>query len=172
MNVIEVILTRRSIRKYSNREIPPKVIANLLEAAMYAPTARNSQSWQFVVINKRQLLNDLAEIHPYGKMLEHAPLAILVCGDKMKEDSEGYLSQNCAAATQNIMLAAHSLGLGSVWLGVYPKENRIEPISKRLKLPGYVLPMALISLGYPDESKPKPGRFAREKIHYNDQWYK
>ena len=172
MNVIEVILTRRSIRKYSNKEIPTKIIANLLEAGMYAPSARNLQAWQFVVINNRGLLNELAEIHPYGKMLKQAPLAILVCGDKMKEESEGYLSLNCAAATQNIMLAAHSLGLGSVWLGVYPKENRIEPISTLLKLPEYILPMALISLGYPDEILPKPERFSREKIHYNDQWYK
>ncbi|MEI6124730.1 MAG: nitroreductase family protein [Bacteroidota bacterium] len=170
MNVLETILTRRSIRKYIDKDIPNEMVDQLLEAAMYAPTANNSQAWSFIVINERRLLNQLATIHPYAKMLKYAPLAILVCGDKQIEENEGYLSVNCAAATQNILLAAHALGIGSVWLGVYPRAERTQPISDLLNLPLQILPISLISLGWPDEKKPKPERFLKENIHYNDKW--
>jgi nitroreductase len=103
-------------------------------------------------------------------MLKYAPLAILVCGNKEIEAGEGYLSQNCSAASQNIMLAAHALGLGSVWLGVYPKAERINPIHDLLKLPSHILPISMISIGWPDEIRVAPDRFDRGKIHYNDVW--
>jgi nitroreductase len=170
MTVIETILTRRSIRKYIQKDVPSELLDMIIEAAMYAPSANNSQSWEFIVINDRNILDKLAVVHPYAKMLKYAPVAILVCGNKSIEEREGYLSQNCSAATQNLMLAAHALGLGSVWLGVYPKDERIEPIRQLLKLPEHILPISLISVGWPDEEKPKPQRFNRDKIHVNDIW--
>lgn len=171
METQEAILSRRSIRKFQKKEVPEEAIMKLLEAGMYAPTARNTQAWQFVVINHRHLLDSLAVIHPYAKMLRYASVAILVCGDKITEENEAYLNQNCAAATQNILLCAHDLGLGGVWLGVYPKADRMEPIAGLLKLPSHIMPVSLIGIGWPDETKEKPERFSMEKIHYNDVWY-
>jgi nitroreductase len=170
MTVLETILTRRSIRKYIKKDIPAELVDKILEAAMYAPTARNTQSWEFVVIKDRGLLDQLAVLHPYAKMLKYAPMAVLVCGNQSIEDNEAYLNQNCSAATQSLMLAAHALGLGSVWLGVYPKAERIDPIRELLKIPAYVLPVSLVSVGWPDEVRETPDRFDRGKIHFNDIW--
>jgi nitroreductase len=169
MNTIETINKRRSIRKYTNQEVSDEIIDELLNAAMMAPSARNTQSWQFVVVKSRRLLDKLSEIHPYAKMLKEAPLAILVCGDKSLEENDSYLCINCSAATQNILLAAHALGIGSVWLGVYPRAERIEPIKELLNIPENILPISLIALGYADEVKVKPERFVKEKVHY-DGW--
>jgi nitroreductase len=170
MTVLETILTRRSIRKYIQKPVPAELVDKILEAAMYAPTARNTQSWEFVVITDRKLLDELSVVHPYAKMLKYAPLAVLVCGNKAIEDSDGYLCSNCSAATQSLMLAAHALGLGSVWLGVYPNAGRIESIHKLLKLPEHILPISMISVGWPDEVRQTPDRFDRAKIHFNDTW--
>lgn len=170
MTVLEAILTRRSIRKYIQKPVPAEIIDQLLQAAMYAPTARNTQAWEFAVITERNLLDNLSVVHPYAKMLKYAPLAVLVCGNKKMEDNEAYLNQNCSAATQSLMLAAHALGLGSVWLGVYPKAERIDPIRDLLQLPEHILPISLISIGYPDEIRETPDRFDRAKIHYNNKW--
>jgi nitroreductase len=164
MNTIETIINRRSIRKYTDKPVDKEVIVQLLKAGMYAPTARNSRAWQFVVIQKREILHHLSQLHPYGKMLHEAPLAIVVCGDRNIDKEEGYLAINCAAATQNILLAAHELGLGSVWLGVYPRQERMKEISEFLQLPEHLMPVSLISLGYPAEHRAFPERFELEKI--------
>jgi len=170
MDAFENIISRRSIRKFTSQSIDEKICDKLLEAAMYAPSARNTQAWSFVVVNERRLLDRLSEIHPYSQMLRQAPLAILVCGNKSLESNEGYLCVNCAAATQNILLAAHHFGLGSVWLGVYPREERMKGICSLLNLPEDTLPVSLIAIGWPDEKKAHPQRFSKEKIHYNDRW--
>lgn len=170
MDILNTIITRRSIRKFKKLPIPEEIIEKILTAAMYAPSARNTQAWDFIVINKRTLLDELSDIHPYAKMLKQAPLAILVCGDKNLEENDAYLSINCSAATQNILLATHSFGLGSVWLGVYPREERIKPIKSLLKLTEKCLPISLIAIGWPDEKILQPERFVKEKIHYNDVW--
>lgn len=166
MNTIDCLLNRRSIRKYKDKIVSKEIIDIILEAAMYAPSARNLQPWHFVVIAKKEMLNKLSEVHPYAKMLKEAPMAILVCGDQSIDENVGYLAQNCAAATQNILLAAHDLGLGSVWLGVYPREPRIQAMKELFNLPEHVLPISLIAIGYPDEEKPRPERFIPERVHY------
>jgi len=170
MDAIENLLTRRSIRKFADSPVDNDLVDKMLQAAMYAPSARNTMAWNFVVINKRELLDKLSVIHPHARMLKMAPLAILVCGDKKLEPSEAYLSINCSAATQNILLAAHALGLGSVWLGVYPRLERMEPIRDLLKLPAENMPVSLIAIGWPDEKISHPERYSKEKIHYNDSW--
>ncbi len=164
---IDIILNRRSIRKFKAEIVSDETVNILLKAAMYAPTARNTQSWKFIVINSRKILDKLAEIHPYGKMLKEAPLAIIVVGDKTLESNESYLAINCAAATQNILLAAHSKQLGSVWLGVYPRVERMTAISDLFKLPADIIPMSMIAIGNPNEEVPFPERFFTEKIHFN-----
>lgn len=167
MDAIKNILTRRSIRKYIQKAVPEKDVRELVNAGMHAPTARNLQPWHFVVVDKRDLIDQLAIAHPHAKMLKQASLAILVCGDKTIQEAEGYIIQDCSAATQNIMLTAHALGLGSVWLGMYPREERMQKVSELLDIPGHILPVALISIGYPDELKETPERYKEERIHRN-----
>jgi nitroreductase len=167
MDAIHAILTRRSIRKYSGGKIHEKTITELLNAGMHAPTARNYQPWHFIVVDNRQTIDQLADAHPHAKMLKEASLAILVCGDKTIQNEEGYIMQDCSAATQNIMLAAHALGLGSVWLGMYPREDRIREVSRVLNIPDHILPAALISIGYPAENKDAPDRYKEERVHWN-----
>lgn len=139
----------------------------LLEAGMYAPSARNEQPWHFVVVTERELLNRLMDAHPYASMLAEAPLAILVCGDTDLEKSKGYWPVDCSAATQNILLAAHDRGFGSVWLGVYPRDERMEAIKSIFSLPANIQPFSLIALGYAAEDKEPPERFRPERIHLN-----
>jgi nitroreductase len=167
METLNVIFNRRSIRKYKSQAVEPEKIEQLLKAAMYAPSARNTQSWQFMVITERAILDEIRKVHPYAGMLKEATLAILVCGDKTLETNEGYLNTNCSAATQNILLAAYDLGLGSVWLGVYPREERMKGLSSLFQLPGHIIPISLIAIGYPAEAKEDPDRFLPERIHYN-----
>lgn len=166
MNTIKAILSRRSIRKFTPDPVPDEYMKTLLKAAMYAPSARNTQPWFFVVTTQRDRLNALAKLHPYAKMLNTATLAILVCGNLQIEPSEIYLIQNCSAATQNILLAANELELGSVWLGIQPRKERIEKMSEFFHLPNYIIPISLIGIGYPDERKELPDRFIPERISY------
>jgi len=169
METLKAILTRRSIRKYSEKNIPEEYYEMILKAAMHAPSARNRQPWHFIIISDRQILKKLAEVSPSWKMLEEAANAIVVCGDLELEDAESFIIQDCSAATQNILLAAHELGLGSVWLGVHPREDRLEPLRKILKIPGHILPVSMVSIGKPDEYREQPDRYNIERIH-QDNW--
>lgn len=163
----KLIFKRRSIRKFKDEQIPDEAISQIIKAAMAAPSANNLKAWHFVVITKRELLDHLASIHPYGKMLQQANAAILVCGDNQKQPVTGYLYMDCAAATQNILLEATSLEIGSVWLGVYPREQRMEQISSFLNLPETIVPVSLVALGYPAERKPVNNPWQADAIHYN-----
>lgn len=167
MNTIEAIKTRRSIRKFTNQNISDETVKTLLECAMFAPSARNTQPWHFVSIDKREILNKIPDFHPFAEMCYNAQLAILVCGDFQLEKLEGYLALNCGAATQTILLSAHELGLGSVWLGVYTRKERMEPISKMFSLPENIIPIALIAIGYPSEIPNQPERYMESRIHKN-----
>jgi nitroreductase len=162
--MIDTILNRRSIRKYTDAPIPKEQIEEIIRAGMYAPTAKNTQAWHYVVIQDKELLKQIAEIHPFGKMLAKAACGILVCGDRKLEELDGYNAVNCSAATQNMLLAAHELGIGSVWLGVYPREERIQEIARILKLEDQYLPISLISFGYSEVKKDLPERFDEAKI--------
>lgn len=168
MDVLEAIFTRRSIRRFENRPVPSEMVEQLLKAAMYAPSARNTQSWHFVVITDRQLLDAVPTFHPYAAMTREAPLAILVCGDEQLEPRTAYWVENCSAATQNILLAAHGLGLGAVWLGIYPNTDRVEGMRRLIgNMPSHVIPMALVVIGYPAEKPAQPERYRPERVHYN-----
>ena len=167
METLQAIASRRSIRSFTGKAISEDVITKLLEAAMYAPSARNTQPWHFIVINKRAVLDKIPHIHPYSEMCYDAGAAIMVCGDSNIEKLEGYIALNCAAASQNILLAAHDLGLGAVWLGVYPRKERMEPLGKLVELPKNIIPITLIALGYSDEKNTPQERFKEERIHYN-----
>ncbi len=164
---IEFILTRRSIRRYTDEPVNQNDIELLLKAASYAPSANNYRPWHFLVITEREMLDKLSVVHPYAKMLKHAPLAILICGDSSVQEMTGYQAVDCSAATENLLLAAHAIGLGGVWLGVYPREQRMKDIKNLFQLPENINPVNLVSIGHPAEEKPFPERFNKEKIHYN-----
>ncbi|MFQ5819299.1 MAG: nitroreductase family protein [Candidatus Heimdallarchaeota archaeon] len=167
MDAMDVILSRRSIRKYTKQLIPDQTIKELLKAAMSAPCAGNKQSWHFIVINNHQILDEIPKFHPYSQMVKEASVGIVVCGDLQLEDREGVLVQNCSAATENILIAVQSKGLGAVWLCFYPIEERIRGIRNLLGLPEHIIPITLVPIGYPAEQKPRANRYNETKIHYN-----
>lgn len=169
MDAMEAILSRRSIRKYTNEDVSDEIVKELLEAAMSAPSAGNEQPWHFVVIRDRKILNEIPNIHPYSGMLREAPLAILVCGDESLQKYKGYWVQDCSAATENLLIAINAKGLGGVWLGVYPVEDRVNGIRKLLDMPNNIIPFSLISIGHPAEQKPPANRYNSSRIHY-DRW--
>jgi len=170
MKASEILFSRRSIRKYvKGATLPKELIEDLIHAAMCAPSARNKQPWHFIAVSKRENLDQLANHHPYGKMLHEACLAVLVCGDLEMEETESYLIQNCAAATQNLLLAAHAAGLGAVWLGVHSREDRMQMMRDFFKLPPHIVPISLISIGYPNEVKPRNNNFNPNRLRF-EQW--
>jgi len=169
METIEAINTRRSIRKYTDKPVPDETVEKILRAAMMAPSAGNQQPWHFIVVRDREILNEIPLVHPYSKMLAKAQVAIVVCGDMDLQKHEGYWIQDCSAATENLLLAAHALGLGAVWLGVYPREDRVKGISGLMGLPENIKPLSLVSIGYPGEEKPHPDRYDPSRIHH-DRW--
>lgn len=169
MNAIETILSRRSVRTFKPEAVPEQLMAELLEAAMAAPSAGNQQPWHFVVITARKTLDAIPKFHPYSHMLHEAQAAVLVCGDVSLEMHKGYWVQDCSAATENMLLAAHGLGLGGVWVGVYPCEDRVGKFRELLDIPQHVIPFSLVAIGYPAEHLPKAKRFDPSRIHY-ERW--
>ncbi|HEY5914628.1 MAG TPA: nitroreductase family protein [Verrucomicrobiae bacterium] len=156
-NALNFIFGRRSVRVYSPGDVSETIVKQLLETAMAAPSAMTKDPWRFVVVRDRSALARLANVLPGGKMLSTATLAIVVCGDldAAFERNLSYLLQDCSAAIENLLLAAHALGLGACWVGVHPLEDALRQVRGMLSLPGSFLPIAVISLGQPGES-PEP----------------
>lgn len=168
--VLDNIATRTSIRDYEARPVEKEKIEKMLRAAMAAPTAMNKQPWHFVVVDQRNVLDALAGANPYAKMLKKAPIAIVVCGntDKMIEGGgRDFWIQDASAATENLLLAAHAMGLGAVWTGAYPSEERCISISKVLSLSDNLIPLNMIVVGYPAEQPQPKQKFKEENISYN-----
>jgi nitroreductase len=165
---LELIFARRSIRIYSPGEIGPEMVTALLEAAMAAPSAMSKDPWRFVVIRERQMLSKLAAVLPGGKMLATATLGIAVCGDSQSalEKHLSYLLQDCSAAIENLLLAAHALGLGACWVGVHPGETATREVKQLLSLPASVIPIAIIALGHPGEQQEARTRFNADYVHF------
>jgi nitroreductase len=149
------------------KPVPKETIEELLRAAMSAPSAGNEQPWQFLVIDDRKKLDSITGVNPNAKMCKEAQAAILVCGDTTKEKYPGFWVQDCAAATQNILLAAHERGLGSVWTGIYPIPERVQGFRQLLEIPDTIIPFCLVPLGYPAKESPQVDRFQRDRVHYN-----
>lgn len=164
---MKAILERRSIRRYTDKEVPRDMIEQLLKAAMAAPSAGNQQPWQFVVITDKKVMHGIPQFHPYAEMLREAGCAVVVCGDLSLERHKGYWVQDCSAATENILIAAQSIGLGAVWLGVYPVEERVTALKRLLELPQDIIPLCILSIGFPAEKKEPADRYDKSKIHMN-----
>lgn len=169
-STIEDIMTRTSVRSYSDRKVESATVDTLLRAAMAAPTAVNKQPWRFVVINDKSTLKYISENMGSMRMAADASLAVVTCGDMtatLEGEGRDYWIQDVSAATENLLLAAHALGLGAVWCGIYPISERIAKFSELLQLPENITPMACVCIGYPaGESTPKD-KWKPEYIHYN-----
>ena len=163
MDVFDVFHNRMSVRFYKDNPISDEVLSKVLDAARLAPSAGNVQPWHFIVVTDRRTLNDLGKAHPYGKMLFEAPLCIAVCGDR--NISPNFWIQDCSAAAENLLLAATALDLGAVWLGVYPRENRVKAVRKILKIPDPIIPLNLISIGHPGEKKEPRTQYDQLRVH-------
>ena len=165
---LNLFLRRRSIRTYRDKDVSDDILEEIVRIGMNAPSAGNQQPWEFIIIKDRTSLSRITEVHPYSKMLLNAPAGILVCG---KQDCKhpDYWVQDCSAATQNILLAIHALGLGGVWLGVYPLEDRVEGIRRLFEVPRNIIPFSLISLGFPSIEPKFMDRFNKDKIHL-EKW--
>ncbi|GAB6138687.1 nitroreductase family protein [Halanaerobaculum tunisiense] len=172
---MSIIFDRRSIRSYTSQSVSEEKIEYLLQAGMAAPSAMNEQPWEFVVVDKREILDQILEVHDYAQMVPEAPLVIAICGnqDYLKANdaqaAQEYMVQDCSAATQNILLAAQEQGLGSVWLGVYPREKRIKGIQKLLDLPEEITPISLVVIGHTNQDKEANDRYLEDRVHRN-QW--
>lgn len=168
--VLDNIATRTSIRDYDGRPVEKEKIEKMLRAAMAAPTAMNRQPWHFVVVDQRATLDMLSEANPHAKMIKKAPLVIVVCGDMNKTIEGGgrdFWIQDVSAATENLLLAAHAMGLGAVWTGAYPSEERSQAISKALSLPDNIIPLNMVVIGYPAEHPQPKDKWKEENISYN-----
>jgi nitroreductase len=161
---VQTIFARRSIRKYTEEPVSEQTIEVLLKAAMAAPSASNRKPWQFIVVTERETLDALAEAHRHGKMLFEAPLCISVCGDLT--EMERFWVQDCSAATENLLLAVTALGLGAVWLGVYPRDERVAAVRRILALPDHITPLNLVSIGHPAEDEEPRTQYNEARVHW------
>ncbi|MBQ9436466.1 MAG: nitroreductase family protein [Bacteroidales bacterium] len=168
--VLNNITTRVSVRSYENKPVEEAKVEKLLRAGMAAPSAMNKQPWHFVVVTDKQQLKALAQANPYAKMAAQAPLAIVVCGD-MNKAIEGkgreFWVQDASAATQNILLAAHAMGLGAVWTGTYPSEERCQAVAEILRLPETIIPLNTIVIGYPNGDNQPKDKWSPANVSYN-----
>ena len=164
---MDAIFTRRSIRSFLDHPIERMKITQLLRAAMQAPSAGNQQPWEFLVIENREILNKLSEISPYASALKEAPCGIILLADQNTMKYPEHWEQDLGAATQNLLLAAAQEGLGTVWLGVAPTEERMTFLRNIFSLPPHRLPYNIIGLGYPKNQRNQLiDRFNPDRIHF------
>ncbi|SET00298.1 Nitroreductase [Natronincola peptidivorans] len=164
------IFTRRSIRRYKDQPVESEKIQQILRAAMYAPSAGNEKPWHFVIVRDRSKLNEITKFHPHTQMLKEAPLAIIACADISNVKYDGaFWVQDMAASIQNILLQGEALGLGTCWCGVYPKEEIVENVSKLVKLPAEIIPIAIIAVGHPAEQREVRERYNPDRVH-DETW--
>ena len=162
------LLARRSIRKYTDAPVSDEALKLALEAAMAAPSARHCDPWHFIIVREQTDRDALADALPDGQMLRHAPAGIIVCGDlaAAHRNPLSYLLQDVSAAIQNLLLALHAQGLGAVWLGIHPNDDRIQAVKTAFKLPEQIVPVSAIALGHPAEHPEARTRFDATKVHY------
>ncbi|MEE1220962.1 MAG: nitroreductase family protein [Bacteroidales bacterium] len=167
---LETIFNRSSIRSYSDKQVEKDQIMTLLKAGMSAPSAVNKQPWEFIVIDDKDLMGKIGDEFKNAGMIKKASCAIIVCGD-LKLALEGvaqeFWVQDCSAATENILLAAHSLGLGAVWCGVYPNKERAKSLKTILSLPENIVPLNIIPIGVREKEQEPKDKWKEEKIHWN-----
>ena len=166
--ILDIFYRRRSIRKFKpGVRISDDQMETILRAAMAAPSANNRQPWHFIVVDDREKMQKITEIHPYSSMLNTAPACIIVLGETPKEGGSAYWAQDCAAATENMLLAIANLGLGGVWLGVHPREKREQDLREIFNIPKDMTPLCVVAVGVPAEEKGKVDRFDPTRVYTN-----
>ncbi len=169
MDALAAIKTRRSVRAYTAEPVSDAMVEEILTCGMQAPSACNEQPWQFVVVRDKALLAKVGGINPYAAYAKNAPVAVLVAGDTTLDKCGGYWVQDCSACAQNMLLAAHALGLGAVWTGIYPLPERVEAFGRLFGLPETVTAMALLVIGHPAETPAPQKRYKADRVH-RDGW--
>ena len=169
MDCLEAISTRRSVRKFSDAGLTDLETEVLLRAAMAAPSAGNQQCWRFVVVHDPEIRARLAEATPYGAPMGRATLGIVVLADTTNETFPGNWANDCAAAVENLLLAAHATGLGAVWLGVHPGDEREKAVAEIIGAPEGLRPFCMVALGRPETSGPEVDRYKPENVRV-DRW--
>jgi len=165
MDSLDAIMSRRSVRMFTRDAVSDGDIDTLLKAAMAAPSAGNQQPWRFVVVTEHGQLQALAEATPYSGPAGRSPLAIVVCGDTRAEKHPGYWVQDCSAAIQNTLVAANAIGLGAVWIGVHPVSERSGNVARICEVPDGIVPLAIVAIGHPAETKPPADRYEPAFVH-------
>jgi len=162
-----ILQKRRSIRKFSSKKIRKTDIMQIIKSGMFAPSAHNREPWYFIVIDDKKIFNIIMENHPYAGMLKSAVAAILVCADTRRQKDKMYYAQDLSATTENMLLQAAELGIGSCWVGIFPKQERAEPLVKALNMPNYIIPFSLVALGYAEEAPSSRHKFEKDRIVFN-----
>jgi nitroreductase len=169
MDAMEAILTRRSIRQYTGEPVTDGEIRQVIKAGSHAPSAHNRQPWHFVVVRDPELILRVAEVHPYAKMAPQAGSCIVVCGDTACQEEVGFLVEDCSAAIENMLIAARSMGLGTVWCGLHPIRKLTDAMRAFLSLPETIIPVGLVVIGHPAENRIAKDRYDEAKVHW-DKW--
>jgi nitroreductase len=169
-DTLKTIFSRKSVRTFQNEPVPKEKLEMIIRAGMAAPTAVDKRPWEFIVITDRKVLNQLAEALPYARMARQAAAGIVVAGDVRKQwggRESSYWIMDCSAATENILLAAESMGLGAVWTAVYPEDSRTETVRKILGIPGHIIPLNFIPVGMPQGKEKPKDKYNPAQIHWN-----
>lgn len=169
MELFDAIYGRRSIRKYTGEKVSAQDEKAIIRAACYAPSAHNNQPWRFIVVREPKTLEHIAGAHPYAKMLPQAGMAIVVCGDTSAQSEPRFIAEDCGAAIQNLLLAAHGLGLGAVWCGLYPIAERAQVVAEALGIPEGIIPVGIVAVGHPAQERTVGERFSEDLVHY-EKW--
>lgn len=165
---MKTIFDRRSIRSFTDEKVSKEDLEKLLRAAMAAPSAKNGQPWEFIVVQDTEKIQKMSRLTPYARPLMHAPLGIVVCGNLEVNSYIEYCMIDCAAATENLLLEAHHLGLGGVWIGMYPWPGNFEKFNELLTLPEHIKPLWMIAVGHPSQEGVYIEKYKEEKIHFED----
>ncbi len=169
-DTLKTIFSRKSVRTYRNEPVAKEKLEMLVRAGMAAPTAVDKRPWEFIIITDRKVLSQLADTLPYARMARQAPAGIVVAGDTKKQwggQDSLYWIMDCSAASENILLAAESMGLGAVWTAIYPEDGRAETVRKILGLPGHVVPLNLIPVDIPQGAEKPKNKYSPAQIHWN-----
>ena len=167
-NVLDAIFSRRSIRKFTEQAVEEEKITQLLQAGMAAPSARNGQPWEFVVVTEEKQMDALKQAMPFGR--HNSVLRIVVCGNPRVSttptSSRYFWVQDCSAAIENMLIAAVGLGLGAVWCGIHPITILKKRVRAVLKLPEHVTPLGMLEFGYPAEVKEPRTQYDEKRVHW------
>lgn len=169
MDLLEGLLTRRSIRRFTDRKVAETDMIDIIKAGMYAPSAGNQQPWRYIIVTDQEKKELIGNTIRTSVMAKDANFVIIVCADLEQAKYPQYWDQDCAAAMQNMLLASHSKGIGAVWGGIYPEKDRVEFIRKEFKIPENIEVFGLLMAGYPEIQPSNAERFHPEMI-YREAW--